>query len=77
VSSFVIQRKICPLGFGIVSCAFLCKTKTNLGWGAWKPIFLFKHGELMDSRKKVPEERETDRKGKRRNKIGKFTYVKA
>jgi hypothetical protein len=30
VSSCVIPRQICPIGIGIVSCVFLCNTKTNL-----------------------------------------------
>jgi hypothetical protein len=62
VSSFVIQRQISPFGIGIVSCALLHNTKTNLWWGVWKPIFLFKHGEPMDLRKKFLEKRETDEK---------------
>jgi hypothetical protein len=71
VSSFVIPRQICPLGIGIVSCVFLCNTKKNLWWGAWKPIFLFKHGEPTNrdrnsSRKEIPiekveEEREKEK----------------
>jgi hypothetical protein len=42
-----------------------------------KPIFLFKHGESMDLRKKLLEKREIGRKGRRRKRKGKITYVKA
>jgi hypothetical protein len=34
--------------------------------GVWKPILIFKHGEPPDSRKKVLEKKETNRKGRRR-----------
>jgi hypothetical protein len=60
VSFFVIQRQIYPLGIGIVSCALLHNTKTIFLWGVWNPIFLFKHGESMDSINKFLEKIEID-----------------
>jgi hypothetical protein len=77
VSSFVLQRQICPVGIGIISCALLHNTKTNLWWGVCKTIFLFKHGEPMDSRNKFLEKVETDGKGRRIKRKGKVMDVKA
>jgi hypothetical protein len=76
VSYCVITRQTCPIGIGIVSCVFLCNTKEILWWGAWKPIFIIKHGEHMKSRKKVLDKRENHQNGRRRKRKGKFTYVK-
>ena len=71
VSSFVIQKQFSPIG-----CALLHNTKEKLV-GIWKPIFIFKHGEPTDSRKKVLEKNETSQKGIRIKRKIKVMYIKA